>query len=70
MIVPRVKLQKQLSRRYGGKAYPKWVLVLAPRLVEELGWFEGEELEADIVGRNLQVRPKRGRTSDYSRDRA
>ncbi len=56
-----VKLQRQLSRHYGGKAYPKWVLVLPPKLIEELGWEEGQELEAEIAGKDMRVRPVRGR---------
>lgn len=53
-----VKLQKQLSRRYSGKEYPKWVLVLPPKIVERLGWTEGLELQAEVAGRDLRIRPQ------------
>jgi len=52
-----VRLQKQLSRRFGGKEYAKWVVVLPPRVVRELGWKEGQELKSQIDGRTLRVRP-------------
>lgn len=48
-----MKLQKQLSRKYEGKEYAKYVIVLKPSLVEQLGWKEGEELEAEVKGDKL-----------------
>ncbi len=51
-----MKLQKQLSRHFAGREYPKWVVVLPPRVVRELGWKEGQELVAEIEGRSLRVR--------------
>ncbi len=56
-IVRCVKLQKQLSRHFGGKEYAKWVVVLPPKLVSALGWAEGQELEARIDGRGLKIKP-------------
>jgi antitoxin component of MazEF toxin-antitoxin module len=52
-----VKLQKQLSRRFAGKDYAKWVVVLPPRIVRELGWKEGQELKSQIDGRILRMGP-------------
>jgi antitoxin component of MazEF toxin-antitoxin module len=43
-----MKLQKQLSRKTSGKAYVKWVIVVPPSEVKELGWKEGEELVDEI----------------------
>ncbi len=40
-----MKLQKQLSRKVGGKEYAKWVIILPPDKIEKTGWKEGEELE-------------------------
>lgn len=56
-----MKLQKQLSRRFSGKEYPKWVIVLPPTLVEKLGWKEGYDLEADVRGTDLRLRPQLSR---------
>jgi hypothetical protein len=46
--VPKlVKLQKQLSRKVEGKAYPKYVITLPPKEIEKLGWKEGIKLKAE-----------------------
>src|SRR2546425_8535785 len=49
-----VRLQKQLSRRFGGKEYVKWVVVLPPRIVKQLGWKEGEYFEIQIERKALR----------------
>jgi len=54
---PDVKLQKQLSRHFGGREYAKWVVVLPPKLVKQLGWREGMELSAVIDGKGLRIGP-------------
>ena len=41
-------LQKQLSRKYEGKEYAKYVIIIKPKYIEKLGWKEGEELEAEV----------------------
>jgi hypothetical protein len=51
-----VKLQKQLGRRYGGKDYAKWLVVIPPNLVDKLGWSEGEDLDPQIDGHQLRLR--------------
>jgi hypothetical protein len=51
-----VRLQKQLSRRFRGKEYAKWVVVLPPRIVRELGWKEGQELMFQIDGKTLRMK--------------
>jgi len=48
-----VKLQKQLSRKVEGKEYPKYVVTIPPKCVEQLGWKEGIELKAEIAGDRL-----------------
>lgn len=44
-----MKLQKQLSRKYGDKEYAKWVVIIPPSKVEELEWEEGEELNIKVT---------------------
>lgn len=53
-----VKLQKQLSRKVKGKAYPKYVVAIPPRQVVELGWKVGVELEAIVGANEVLLRPK------------
>jgi len=56
-VILNVKLQKQLSRQFAGRDYAKWVVVLPPKLVKELGWKEGLELVAAADGKGLRLRP-------------
>jgi len=50
-----MRLQKQLSRKYGDKEYAKYVIVVKPKLIEKLGWKAGEELEAEVKGKKLII---------------
>jgi bifunctional DNA-binding transcriptional regulator/antitoxin component of YhaV-PrlF toxin-antitoxin module len=53
-----MKLQKQLSREHKGIEYPKYVVTLPPKQVQELGWKEGTELEAKVENGKIVLRPK------------
>lgn len=53
-----MKLQKQLSRKVGNTEYAKWVLVVPPTTIEELGWKEGQELEVEIKDNKLSIKKK------------
>lgn len=59
MYATNVKLQRQLNRRARGKEYAKWVLVLPPRIIRDLGWKQGEEFEFQIHGKTLRLRTLR-----------
>jgi bifunctional DNA-binding transcriptional regulator/antitoxin component of YhaV-PrlF toxin-antitoxin module len=48
-----VKLQKQLSRKTQDREYPKWVIVIPPKVVEKLGWEEGEVLRQEVRNNKL-----------------
>lgn len=50
-----MKLQKQLSRKCEDKEYAKYVVVIKPKLIEKLGWRDGEELEAEVKGEKLVI---------------
>lgn len=52
-----MKLQKQLSRKVGQTEYPKYVVTIPPSQVMELGWKEGEKLEAKVNGTKLILTP-------------
>jgi len=51
-----MKLQKHTSRQIGETEYSKWVVVVPPPQIEELGWEEGEELESEVKGKALIVK--------------
>lgn len=53
--MPKMKLQKQLSRKVGNKEYPKWVITIPPKQIKTLGWTEGEFLESEINDQELII---------------
>mgnify|MGYP006304323551 CR=1 FL=1 len=59
MTVGSVKLQKHLAMERGDKKYYKYELVLPSGKVKEVGWEEGEDLEAEVRGEKLVLKPKR-----------
>ena len=52
-----MRLQKQKVRKSGDKEYFKWVLLVPPDRVKQLGWNEGVELKEEIKGDSLYIRP-------------
>lgn len=53
-----MQLQKQMSRKIGNTEYAKYVIVIPPKVVEELKWKEGEELIFTIKGNKLIIETK------------
>ncbi len=49
------RLQSHISREYKGKKYHKHWIIIPNRLLEKLGWDEGEELKAEIKNKKLVV---------------
>ena len=47
-----MKLQKVKAREYKGKPIYKYMIVIPPKDIEELGWREGMELEGRVVKDN------------------
>lgn len=35
--------------------YAKWVIVVPPKLIKELGWKDNEELEAEVEDKKLVI---------------
>jgi bifunctional DNA-binding transcriptional regulator/antitoxin component of YhaV-PrlF toxin-antitoxin module len=54
-----MKLQKQLSRQYKGVNYPKYIVAIPPKQVEQVGWEEGTELEAEVKDNEIVLKPKK-----------
>ena len=44
-----MKLQKQKARKYKNKMIYKYIIVIPPKDIEELGWKEGMELEGTVI---------------------
>jgi antitoxin component of MazEF toxin-antitoxin module len=53
-----MKLQKQLSRKVGNITYPKYVVVIPPQIIEEVGFKEGDELEAKASKGEIRLKRK------------
>jgi antitoxin component of MazEF toxin-antitoxin module len=53
-----MQLQKQLSRKIGNLEYAKYVAVIPPQTIKELGWKDGEELEPEIKNGKLIIKKK------------
>lgn len=54
-----MRLQKHYARTVKGKDYSKWVVVIPPKMIEDLGWKEGEELEPKTFHGGLILLPKK-----------
>ena len=53
-----MRLLKQKSREYNGKAYHKHWIVIPNEAIEKLKWKEGEELQAEIKDEKLIIKRK------------
>jgi bifunctional DNA-binding transcriptional regulator/antitoxin component of YhaV-PrlF toxin-antitoxin module len=45
-----------MSRKYKGKEYPKWMITVPPKQIEELGWGEGDSLKSEVTHQELTIR--------------
>ena len=50
-----MRLQSQISRKYGDKEYRKYWVVISEKLVKQLGWKTGEDLEGEVKGDKLII---------------
>lgn len=52
-----MRLHKVINRVHEGTVYYRWILSIPPKRVRELGWVDGQELEAVASGTRLWVQP-------------
>lgn len=52
-----MRLHKVVNRIYEGTTYYRWVVSVPPKRVRELGWANGQELEAVVRGSGLWIQP-------------
>lgn len=50
-----MRLQSQISRKYGEKEYRKYWVVISEKLIKKLGWKTGEDLEGEVEGDKLVI---------------
>ena len=51
-----MKLQKQLSKKYGDKKYYRYTVVIPNELVEKAELKEGDELDADVSKHHISLK--------------
>lgn len=54
-----MRLQRHFARTIKGKDYFKWVVVIPPEDVLEIGWKEGIDLQIKISNNSLILSPKK-----------
>ena len=50
-----MKLQSQISRKYGDTEYKKSWIVISQEILKKLGWKTGQELRAEIKENKLVI---------------
>lgn len=54
-----MKVQKRVNRRVGDKEYLKWYVDIPPHIIKETGWKESMELDFDVKGNKIILKPKK-----------
>jgi len=54
-----MKLLKRVNRRVGDKEYLKYYVDIPPEKIKEIGWKEGQELDFQLKGNTLTLKPKK-----------
>ncbi len=63
-----MRVHKVVNRIYEGTTYYRWVVSIPPKRIRELGWTDGQVLEASVRGPTLSIQPAL-RTVPVRRDR-
>jgi len=53
-----MKLQKRFLREYNKKKYFKYMINIPPEIIEEAGFKEGDELEAEARKSEIKLKKK------------
>ena len=54
-----MRLIKQQGRKYQGKDYFKFIVVLPNKIIKLLGWKGGEELKVDLKDKKIIIEKER-----------
>ncbi|HZY69453.1 MAG TPA: hypothetical protein VFF67_00540 [Thermoplasmata archaeon] len=52
-----MRLHKVVNRVWEGTTYYRWIVSIPPKRVRDLGWVDGQELEAVVRGSTLWIEP-------------
>jgi hypothetical protein len=50
-----MRLRKVVNRVYEGKTYYRWIVSVPPKRIGDLGWVNGQELEATVRESGLWI---------------
>ena len=53
-----MRLLSQISRKYNGKDYEKFWVVIPNKFLEKLQWKKGQELKAEVKNNKLTIDKK------------
>ena len=53
-----MRLLSQISRKYKGKFYKKFWIIIPRKILEKIGWKTGQELKAEIKNNKLIISKK------------
>jgi len=59
LLVNCMRLQESTGKKYKGKLYPKWHIVIPNNDIERLGWSKGMELVGIIAENIYIIKPRR-----------
>lgn len=51
-----MQIQKQLGKKVGNKIYPKYVVVIPEKVIQDAGFKPGEKLEAEAKKGEIKLR--------------
>ncbi len=57
-VPEKMRLQRVKHSSYKGTEYYKYVINLPTEIVNELGWREGQEIQPEVKGRTMILKPK------------
>ncbi|MCI4330800.1 MAG: hypothetical protein L3K19_02995 [Thermoplasmata archaeon] len=52
-----MRARKVVNRVYQGRTYYRWLLSIAPKDVQRLGWVDGQALKSYVRGSTLTIEP-------------
>jgi hypothetical protein len=52
-----MRLHKVVNRVHKGTAYYRWMVFVPPSTIRELGWADGQEINATVRGSSLWLHP-------------
>jgi hypothetical protein len=52
-----VRARKVINRVYQGRTYYRWLLSVSPKVIQQLGWVDGQSLKAYVRGATLSIEP-------------